>query len=541
MTQEKYVPPAPRRWLALAILLFAGFMDLLDMTIVNVTIPSILRDLRADYTEIEWVVTGYTLGFSSVLVIAGRLGDIFGRKRLFLVGMAGFTLASALCGAAVSPGMLIATRFAQGAMAGTMVPQILSIIHATFAPGERGKAYGLFGAVVGGASAFGLVAGGLLVGWNLFGWAWRPVFLVNVPLGLAALIAGHLVIRETRSPAVPRLDLAGAAGVLAATLMLAYPLTEGRALGWPAWTFLLMTGAVAIVAVLVGYERRRAAAVGSPLLALSLFRIRTFSVGMALLVLFAISFAGFFFAWTLYMQVGLGWTAAHAGLTGFSFALAAMVASGLSASALTPRFGRRVLMAGALANAAGFAGYASLAVAYGPAISSWQMLAPLIVAGLGFGLVIAPIIDLILTGVPVADSGSASGMLSAIQETGMALGVVLAGVVFFGYLGSGAHVTAQVTASRAFARAFGDTLWWAAGVLGVFFAGLFALPRQARSRDLDAELETVTTAADGDTQGASSAPLAGRPMLAAEAGKTPNTGARSGDGYVHADCRGQSR
>jgi MFS family permease len=417
--------PDPRRWLALAVILFAGFMDLLDVTIVNVTVPSIMRGLHAGYAQAGWIVAGYTLAFAAVLIIAGRLGDIFGRKRLFLAGVAGFTLASALCGVAVGPGMLIATRFVQGAMAGTMVPQILAIIHATFPADERRKAYGFFGAVVGSASAAGLIVGGLLVQWNLFGLGWRPVFLVNVPVGLAAMVAGWFFIREARSPRARK-----------------------------AW---------------------------SPLAVLGLFRIRTFTSGVALLLIFGIAFAAFFFAWTLYMQVGLGWTPMHAGLTAVCFALAASVASGLSVEMLTPRFGRRVLMSGALVNAVGFAGYSLEAAHYGPTINSWQMLAPLIVAGTGFGLVIAPIVDLILTDVPVAHAGSASGLLSTIQELGMALGVALAGAVLSAHLGAGP--------TRSYSTAFSITLWYPVGILGVFFAGLFTVPRKVRPRDLDAELE----------------------------------------------------
>lgn len=490
----------PRRWLALAVILFAGFMDLLDMTIVNVAIPSILRDLHADYAQVEWVAAGYALGFSAVLIIAGRLGDLYGRKRLFLIGMTGFTVASVLCGVAGDPGMLIATRFLQGAMAGTMVPQILSIIHATFPAGERAKAYGLFGAVVGLASSAGLIVGGLLVQWDLFGLDWRPVFLVNVPFGIAALAAGWLVIPEASSPAAAKLDLIGAVLALAVTVMLIYPLTEGGTMGWPGWSVLLLVGAVVLLVILVGYERRRARTVGSPLVVLGLFRARTFSAGTVLLVIFAASFAGFFFTWTLYLQVGLGWTPAHAGLTAVAFALAAMVASGVSVVVLTPKFGRRVLMAGALANAAGFAGYSLLVAHYGRAINSGEMLAPLSLAGIGFGLVIAPIVDLILTDVPVSEAGAASGLLSAVQEFGMALGVALAGVVFFTYLrdtvppdqltamASGA---VQPANSHGFIRAFSLSLWYPVGILGVFFAGLFALPRQVRVRDLDADREAV--------------------------------------------------
>lgn len=487
----------PQRWLALTVMLFAGFMDLLDLTIVNVTIPSILRDLHASYSQVEWVVAGYALGFSAVLIIAGRLGDIFGRKRIFLAGMAGFTIASALCGLAVSPGMLIGTRLLQGAMAGTMVPQILSLIRASFPARERGSAYGLFGAVVGCASAAGLVAGGLLVQWNVLGLTWRPVFLVNVPFGIAALIAGWYVIRDARTFGPARLDLIGAVLALAATLLVLYPLTEGRSLGWPAWMFAMLAGAVVLIIVLISYERRRSAAKGPPLIALDLFRARTFSYGMALLVIFAISFSGFFFSWTLYLQVGLGWTPEHAGLTGIAFALAAMAGSGVSAAVLTPRFGRRVLMAGALANAAGLAGYSVLVSHYGAAIGSGQMILPLALAGAGFGVVIAPIIDLILTDVPVADAGAASGLLSAIQEFGMALGVAFAGILFFAQLGD-PHVSAS------FISAFSRTLWYPVGILVVFFAGLFALPRRTRPRDLDAELAATEPEQPGPLSGSPS-------------------------------------
>jgi EmrB/QacA subfamily drug resistance transporter len=499
----------PRRWLALVVILFAGFMDLLDMTIVNVTIPNILRDLHASYTEAEWVASGYALGFGSVLMITGRLGDVFGRKRLLLIGMAGFTLASALCGVAVDPGMLIATRILQGVMAGTMLPQTLSIIHVTFAPEERGKAYGLFGGIVGCASAVGLVAGGLLVQWNLFGLEWRPVFLVNVPVGLAALVAGWFVISEAAAPVARKLDLVGAVLALGTTVLLVFALTEGRDLGWLGWTFLLLAAAVVLLVVLVRYERRRARTVGSPLVVLSLFRARSFSSGSALLLIFSISFAGFFFAWSLYMQVGLGWTPIHAGLTAVAFALSAMIGSGVSMVALTPKFGRRVLMAGALANAAGFAGYSVLAAHYGPAIHSWQVLAPLVVAGGGFGLVVAPIIDLILTDVPVSDAGAGAGLLSSVQETGMALGVAVVGLVFFAYLDPGVVHNIDAAAlglrtgaadpatARSFAHAFSRSLWFPIGFLGVFFLGLFALPHQFKPRDIDAEMDAAPVEEEG--------------------------------------------
>jgi EmrB/QacA subfamily drug resistance transporter len=434
--------------LALVVVLVAGFMDLLDVTIVNVAIPTILKDLDAAYAQIEWIVAGYVLGFAAVLITGGRLGDIFGRRRLFLAGVAGFTIASALCGVSVSPAMLIGARFFEGAMAGLMVPQILAIIHVTFPPQERGKVFGIWGGILGSASAAGLIAGGLLLRWNVAGLGWRPIFLINIPVGLAAMVAGWLVIPESRSPAAPRLDLVGMALAITGVLMLVYPVTEGRALGWPAWTFVLMAGSAVVLVIFIGYERWRTRTAGSPLVPLSLFRARTFSAGMAIWLIFWVALGGFFLAWTLYMQIGLGWTPLHAGLTAATFAVGAAAGAGLSVQVLTPRFGRWVLMAGALLTAAGFAGYAAAGAHYGPAISSWAMIAPLVITGFGFGLVVAPMVDLILTGVPVPDAGSGSGLLSTVQQVGMALGYALVGVVFFAVLAGGSgHGTDAVLPS----------------------------------------------------------------------------------------------
>jgi hypothetical protein len=251
------------------------------------------------------------------------------------------------------------------------------------------------------------------------------------------MIAGWLVITESRSPTAPRLDLVGMILAITGVLMLVYPLAEGRTLGWPAWTFALMTGSAVVLAIFVGYERWRTRTAGSPLMPLGLFRARTFSAGMAIWLIFWIALGGFFLAWMLYLQIGLGWTPLHAGLTAVTFAVGAAAGAGLSVQVLTPRFGRRVLVAGALLNAAGFAGYAWASAHYGPAISSWAMVGPLVITGFGFGLVVAPMVDLILTGVPVPDAGSGSGLLSTVQQVGMALGYALVGVVFFAVLASG--------------------------------------------------------------------------------------------------------
>jgi EmrB/QacA subfamily drug resistance transporter len=459
-------PPDPHRWLALTVVLIASFMDLLDITIVNVAIPSIQRNLNAGYAQIQWIVAGYALAFAVVLITGGRLGDIFGRKRLFLIGMTGFTIGSALCGTAVSPGMLIGSRFLQGTMAALMIPQVLAIIHVTFPPQERGKVFGIYGGVAGSASVAGPVLGGLLVQWNLGGWQWRPIFLVNVPVGVAGLIVAWFVVRESKAPGVTRLDIPGMALATAAIGMLVYPLTEGHDLGWPAWTFALMGGSVPVFALFIAYQRRRTR---SPLVVLGLFRHRSFAAGLGVSVLFWVAFGGFFLTWMLYLQAGLRWTPLHAGLTAIAFAVPTAAAAGASVQLLTPKFGRKVLMAGAVAAGAGFGLYIFVSAHYGTAVHSWQMIAPLAITGIGFGLIVSPLVEEVLSGVPRGDAGSASGLLNTVQQLGIALGIALIGTIFFD----------RLTVSRSFTSSFSLTLWSDVGAMALVFLLMFALPRRA--------------------------------------------------------------
>lgn len=447
MSHEISLPPAPpqaaagtaldpRRWLAFAVVLVAGFMDLLDSTIVNVTVPSIQRDLHAEYTQIVWVVAAYVLSFAALLILSGRLGDVYGRKRVFTIGMTVFTLASLCCGIAVNPVMLIVARFGQGAAAGLMVAQILAILRVTFPQEERGKAVGIFGAVTGSSAVFGLALGGLLVQWDLFGWQWRPIFLVNVPVGIAALIAGAVFIKESRLPQKPKLDVIGMVLAIAAVTLLVYPLTEGARLGWPVWTFAMMVGAVVLLGVFIAYERRRFATVGSALVEFGVFRSRPFSIGMTMWWLFWLAMGGFFFVWTLFLQEGLGWSPMHAGLTAATFAVGVGIGAGNAPSKLVPKFGRNVLVAGGLINAVGFLAFAWLAWQFGPSLSSWAIIPVHIVSGVGWGLVVAPTLDLLLGQIPGREAGNASGLLNTIQQVGLALGVALIGFVFLSLLGS---------------------------------------------------------------------------------------------------------
>lgn len=469
-------PGDRRRWFALAIVMTAAFMDLVDVTIVNIAIPSIREDAGASWSQIQWITAGYALAFAAGLITGGRLGDIHGRKRLFLIGIGGFTVASALCGFAVNPDMLVASRILQGGMAAMMVPQVLSIVHATFPAHERGKVFGLFGAIVGLGAVSGPLLGALLTEWNLFGLEWRPIFLINLPVGIAGLILGSRFITESKAPKALKLDLVGVVLVTLGLLMLLYPLTRGRELGWPVWGYVSMAGALGVFGALVAYERRKAARDGSPLIELTLFRVRSFAAGVAVQTVFGIGLGVFFLVWTLYMQTGLGWSPLKAGLTGVPFSIAVSVAAGMSVQKLTPRFGRKVLQAGALTMTVGVLLYIWESERYGLGIAPWQMALPLVVMGVGMGLIFAPLTDAVLSEVPREHAGSASGLINTVQQMGNALGLGLVAVVFFGEIGDR---LAPAEVGPAFVNAFQHALGWVALVMFGIFLLMFALPKRS--------------------------------------------------------------
>jgi EmrB/QacA subfamily drug resistance transporter len=425
----------PRRWVALAVVLIAGFMQLVDISIVNVAIPSIQRDLDATYADIQWVLAGYQLAFAVMLITGGRLGDIYGRKRLFMIGMAGFTLASALCGLAQTPDMLIASRVLQGLMGAIMFPQILSVIQVTFPPQERATAFGLFGATIGLATITGPLVGGLLIEADLFGLQWRPIFLVNLPIGITALAVAARYLVESKAPRALRLDPVGVVVVTTGLLLLVYPLVQGRDLGWPPWTFLSMAAAVPVLAGFAVYERHKKALDGSPLVDLDLFRQRSFVPGLLLAGIFFMGIPAFFLTFSLWLQIGLGFSALHAGLTGAPFAVGSALASTASVR-LVPALGRRILSVGSLLLVAGMVALMWTVDRYGGAVSSWQLLPALLLCGLGLGSVVAPLVNVVLAGIKAQDAGSASGVLTTVQQIGGAIGVAVIGVVFFGLLGS---------------------------------------------------------------------------------------------------------
>jgi EmrB/QacA subfamily drug resistance transporter len=510
-------PPAtagqadPRRWLTLVILLLAGFMNLLDVSIVNIAIPSIQRDLHASYADVQWALAGYTLAYALVLITGGRLGDIFGRKRLFLIGVAGFTIMSALCGAATGPGMLIGCRVAQGAMGAIMVPQVLAVIQVIFPPHERIKALAGFGVTAGLGTVSGPLLGGLLIQHDLFGLGWRTIFLINVPVGVIAFAASAVLVRESKAASPPRLDPVGVGLISAALLLLLYPLVQGRQLGWPAWTYVSMALCLPVLAAFVWYERIKGRRDGSPLVPLGLFRDRAFSAGMAVAVTFFLGIASFGLVLTLFLQLGLGFNPLHAGLTFLPFSAGVLVSSG-AAARLAPRFGRGVTMAGALIIAAGMAGLIATVHHYGAAVTTWDLVPGLVAAGLGVGAVIAPLADIVLAGVPHRDAGSASGVFNTGLQVGNSIGIALIGVIFFGMLGSQSGPAASAAAPQLRAGLV------SAGVPAAYSGRVVTQFRGCLHDRLVAADPTVTPAACRTSSLPGALPAAARPVLARAGG-----------------------
>ena len=426
----------PRRWLAAIVMIVGALMDMIDVTIVNVALPTIRRDLHASATQLEWVVSGYMLAFAAALIIAGNLGDLFGRKRVFLTGVAVFGLASLAAGLSGSGAELIAARVVQGTAAAAMAPQVLATFRAVFSGAERGKAFSIYGAMLGFASAVGLLLGGVLTEANLFGWSWRAVFFVNIPVAVAALIAGLRFVPETRDPGARRPDVTGAVLLAASLVAIVYPLLEGRQLGWPAWVWVLFAAGVAGLGVLGRLEVRRAgrrADGPAPLLRAGLFRVPAFAAGLGVQMAFSAGLQGFFLSFALWLQAGEHFSPLKAGLTAVAFSAGSFIGAPVAVP-LAQRHGRSVLAIGGVLMAAGIAGVSLVASHTGVNGSPWPVVPGLVVCGAGLALLVIPLVNVVLAAVPVEAAGGASGLFSTAQQLGGALGVAVFGTVFFGYL-----------------------------------------------------------------------------------------------------------
>ncbi|AXX29986.1 DHA2 family efflux MFS transporter permease subunit [Actinosynnema pretiosum subsp. pretiosum] len=430
--------PDPQRWRALAVCLLAGFMTLLDVTIVNVALPSIQRDIGATTAELSWVVTGYALAFGLVLVSAGRLGDDLGRRRMFLIALALFTLTSALAGLAPDGTWLVVARLLQGVAAGLLNPQVAGFIQQLFPGRERGKAFGLFGAVVGLSTAVGPLLGGLLLQWGGGAGGWRWVFYVNLPLGALALVLGLRLLPHdrpaARGGARKPLDAVGAVllGGAVVSLMLPLVLSEHDPATAPWW---LIGVAVALVAVFVPWERAAKRRHGHPLVDFALLRTRGYSTGVALGLVYFAGFTSIFFVLTLFLQQGHGYTPLQAGLALTTYSVGGATAAAIGGR-LVGRHGRVVVVVGLALEAAGLV-VVDLVLRGAPERIGLAIALPMLVAGIGNGLVIAPNQTLALHDVPPRQSGTAAGVLQTGQRIGSAIGISAAGAVFFAALGGG--------------------------------------------------------------------------------------------------------
>ncbi|MEZ0089843.1 MFS transporter [Streptacidiphilus sp. EB129] len=437
------IPTPPPRGL-LPVVLTATFMTALDFFIVNVAIPSMQLRLGASASAIQWIVAGFSLALAAGLITAGRLGDILGRRRIFALGLGLFTVSSAACGLAPTPGFLIGARIVQGLSAALMGPQVLVILRTTYQGAAQAKAFAMYGLTMGIGAVFGQLIGGVLIRADLFGLDWRSCFLINLPVGAVTLLLVPRSVPESRAPHRPRLDNTGVALVSAALVSLVLPLIQGQSQGWPLWTWLCLGGSALLFTAFVGHQHRlssRTAAdgPGSPLVHTGLFRERAFSAGMLATLAFWLGQGSFFLVLALYLQQGRGLNALASGVV-FMAIGAGYLATSMTAHLLAARMGRQVVALGAVVMALGlallWAAVGGIGTGGGTAGVAW-LVPGLVVDGLGMGMVIAPLTGAVLTRVSPQLAGSASGVLATVQQVGGALGIALIGIVFYGALGHG--------------------------------------------------------------------------------------------------------
>jgi len=428
--------PDPRRWRALIVVLVAGFMVLLDVSIVNVALPSIARGLGADDSDLQWVVSGYALAFGLVLVAGGRIGDARGRRPTLMIGLAIFTLASAACGLARNPVMLIIARLVQGVGGGLVTPQNAGLIQNLFRGAERGRAFGLFGAVVGVSTAIGPLLGGLLIQFGGAQEGWRWIFFVNLPVGIVAMILAVRTVPHRRRQKGERTDYdpVGAVVLGLATLLVLLPFVESRTWsGGLKWTLLVPAALLGVL--FVRWERRYRRRGREPMVDLALFGRRSYTFGAAVALAYFVGFTGVFFIYALFLQDGMGYTALQSGLASTPFALGSAVGAWLGGRVIT-RIGSRLVAAGLVLVIVGLlASWVAIGLVDSPAVG-WAVAGPFLVAGLGSGLVIAPNQTLALSEVPPRQGGAAGGVLQTGQRIGSAAGIAAVGSLYYSRLAS---------------------------------------------------------------------------------------------------------
>jgi EmrB/QacA subfamily drug resistance transporter len=431
--------PAPAderlRWGTLLVVLAGVFMTTLDFFIVNVAIPSVQRDLRAGAGAIEWTVAGFSLAIAAGVITAGRLGDRFGRRRLYGIGLALFTLASLACGLAPTAGSLVAGRIAQGLSAALMAPQALAILGTAFTGHARARAFSAYGLSMGLAAVFGQLIGGVLIRADVLGLGWRSCFLINVPVGALALAALRRTVPPSAGTGRARLDLAGMMLVTAALVATVLPLISGQSAGWPLWTVLSFVGAALLFGVFIGYQWRLGRRGGAPLIELDLFRERAFSAGLVAQLVFWMGQGSFFLVFALYLQQGHRLDALNSGLVFAAIGGGYLVTSTLS-HRFVARLGRQAVTLGVLVMAAGLVLLSETVRHIGVGGPVVELTPALAVDGAGMGVALAPLVSIVLARVRPEHAGAASGVLSTAMQVGGALGVAVVGMVFYRSLGT---------------------------------------------------------------------------------------------------------
>jgi len=425
----------PRRaWIALAVLLAGMFMSLLDTTIVNVALPTIRTSINASEATLSWIISGYALAFGLALIPAGRIGDRFGHKWVFFTGLALFTAASVACGLAQNDLQLITARVVQGLGGGIFFPPVTAFIQLLFPPMKRGKAFAIMGATIGISTALGPLVGGLIIEALGEESGWRYIFFVNLPIGVITLVAAAILLPKGGEGKRLSTDLIGLLLASAALVAILVPLIEGQDQGWPLWTYLSLIAGVLLLVAFAFWERRVAARGAEPFVPPHLFSHPAFTGGTILALVYFAAFTSIFFTISIFWQAGLGHTALESGLVSIPFALGSIIGASQS-DRLASLLGRTVLVIGVGMLAIGLiALWLVLLLIPATDLTNWELLGPLLVAGIGSGLFIAPNAQFIVATVDRSEAGAASGVIGTLQRIGSAIGIAVIGSVFFGTL-----------------------------------------------------------------------------------------------------------
>ena len=501
MTTTTTTPASPvsvtpkRAWLALAVLLAGMFMALLDTTIVNVALPTIRDSLSASEATLSWIIAGYALSYGLALIPAGRFGDRFGHKWVFFAGLALFTVASVAAGLAQDETQLIVARVIQGLGGGIFFPPVTAFIQLLFPPMKRGAAFAIMGATIGVSTALGPIVGGLLIQAIGEETGWRWIFVINLPIGVLALVAAAVLLPSGAEGKKLSTDLLGLVLLSGALVAILVPLIQGQDEGWPLWTYLSIGGGVLAIVAFAFWERFVAARGSEPLVPPHLFSHKAFTGGVILALVYFAAFTSIFFAISLFWQAGLGHTALEAGLVSTPFAIGSILGASQS-DRLAQRLGRAVLTIGVALLALGLiALWLILLVVPTTELTNWELLVPMLVAGVGSGLFIAPNARFIVATVDRSEAGAASGVIGTMQRIGSAIGIAVIGSILFGVadletIGSdikagmmdGTFTNPDIAASTVLAAHFGPAATWALAVSAAFavvaFALTFTLPKK---------------------------------------------------------------